>query len=510
MDDIRKAAGNVFPQVLLDAFGRNPELPAFEHASRSVSRAELLGTIRRLARGLTEAGVRAGHGIALHLSVTPDAYATYLAAFTLGCRVVGVVPGYTPRQRAHVFAAGIDFVVTDPASAAELNRAEIDVPLLTVGSLPGVVDLLAAEAGVDEPLTAEGRLDDVARLVYTSGSTGLPKGCAQTYRALGARWRWRPDGWTPELAGLVDGCQRYLLSGTLASAVIMDYVTRCLLAGGTAVIPDDDLETLFPHAIDRHRITSAIMTVPRLHTMLNVLRREQVDTSSLQALTISGSPISPALYAEALKVLGPVVYKDYGQTEIGMISVLGPIGLDDTAMASVGRPHPDVEISIRSAEGTAVKAGQVGELFVRSPFMMSGYWRDAEQTAEVLVDGWLRTRDLGRLDEHGVLHLVGRTRDVIIVNAGICYAEPIENVLSGHPGVEQAYVVGAPDERTGEAIHAFVVPATAEDPDHAELAELVRAELGANSVPVTFTVVHEVPVTANGKPDKPALLAMRP
>jgi acyl-CoA synthetase (AMP-forming)/AMP-acid ligase II len=121
-------------------------------------------------------------------------------------------------------------------------------------------------------------------------------------------------------------------------------------------------------------------------------------------------------------------------------------------------------------------------------------------------DGWLRTRDLGRLDAEGFLHLVGRTRDVILVNALVVYAGPIERVLASHPEVDQAYVTGAPDERTGEAIHAFIVPAGGRAPDHDALLALVRAELGADSVPKTIREVAGVPVAASGKPDKRALL----
>jgi fatty-acyl-CoA synthase len=141
---------------------------------------------------------------------------------------------------------------------------------------------------------------------------------------------------------------------------------------------------------------------------------------------------------------------------------------------------------------------------------MSGYWNDPEQTADTVRDGWLRTRDLGYLDERGLLYLVGRARDVIIVNAEVCYAGPIENVLIGHPDVDQAYVVGSPDERTGEAIHAFVVPAGDRTPDRVALAEAIRTTLGAASVPSTITVVTDVPVAASGKVDKRALPNLHP
>jgi len=145
-------------------------------------------------------------------------------------------------------------------------------------------------------------------------------------------------------------------------------------------------------------------------------------------------------------------------------------------------------------------------IHVRSPHMMDGYWEDSEQTAEVLRDGWLDTRDVGFLDEQGMLHLVGRSRDVIMVNGEVCHAGAIEQVLASHPLVAQAFAVGAPDPMTGEAIHAFIVPAGGEPPDENELRELVGKHLSVNSQPKTIVLVVGVPVTEAGKPDKRALL----
>jgi fatty-acyl-CoA synthase len=244
--------------------------------------------------------------------------------------------------------------------------------------------------------------------------------------------------------------------------------------------------------------------------MLDLLRKEPADVSSLRGLMVSGSPLSPDRLAEAVDRLGPVVYQGYGQTEVGNISMLTPgdiAGGPDGLLASTGRPHPRVEISVRDEAGRELAPSHDGEIFVRCPYQMKGYWGDPGETRDVLRDGWIRTRDLGHVDDEGYLYLVGRTRDVILVNAMVVYAGPIERVLASHPDVIEAYVTGAPDERTGEAVHAFVVPAGDRGFDGAaELAALVRAQLGEDSVPQTITAVPGVPVAASGKPDKRALL----
>jgi acyl-CoA synthetase (AMP-forming)/AMP-acid ligase II len=230
--------------------------------------------------------------------------------------------------------------------------------------------------------------------------------------------------------------------------------------------------------------------------MLDSLRQNDFDMSTVGAIMVAGSPLPAHRLAEAVELLGPVVYSSYGQTETGGLTALTPADIAGGVLASVGRPLPGVEVAVRD-----------GELLVRTPYQMCGYLDEPELTAEVLVDGWVRTRDLGRLDG-GHLYLTGRAREVIIVDALPVYAGPIERTLTAQRDVDQAYVVGAPDERRGEAVHAFVVPGAGRALDHLALREAVRAELGELSVPETITELPEVPVAVSGKPDKAALLGM--
>ncbi len=501
----------LFPQALLDALRNSPGRPAFEHGSRIVSCGEVLETIRRVGSGMRSVGLGPGRGVAMVISVSPEAFAAHMAAHVLGCRVVGVRPGWSRTQLASVLGAQIDAVVADPPSVTpQLVELTGPATVVSLGASPAAADLLTyADNG--RPVTAMARADDIAMLTFTSGSTGQPKGCAQTYRALSEDVIYQPARWTPAVTRLATCFERGLVFGTLASSVVMTFLGLCLLGRGTAVIPDEDPRPLFPYTIERHRITGAIITVPRLYQMLDVLQDDVVDVTSLRALMVSGSPGNPRRFAAAVDRLGPVLWQGYGQSEAGMISLLTPEEIAQwpaDALTSVGRPHPAVEVSVRDHNDQPVSDGETGEIWVRSRHMMVGYWGEPGETAEVLRDGWLRTRDLGYLDGRGFLHLTGRTRDVIMVNAEVCYAGPIERVLASHPDVGQAYVVGAPDEQTGEAIHAFVVPSGDRTPDHKILARLVRAELGAASVPKTITAVPDVPLAPSGKPDKRALMSL--
>ncbi|MGW5719117.1 AMP-binding protein [Amycolatopsis sp. NPDC003865] len=469
----------VHPQALLDELGRAPDVPAFEHGSRVTSRAELRELVGRFTAGLRAAGLGPGDGVGIATAVTPEGFAAIVAAHVLGCRVVGVRPGLPVPQLQHVLGDVGALVVDAASESPELLGAVAGVPILRVGP-----ELLA---GYEEPVP-QGRPDDVATVVFTSGSTGVPKGVAYSYRALTEGRVWRPPvpGSAHERLGA--GFGRYLLFGTLTSAVMLEQLGVCLLAGGTAVVPEELPD--FPWVLPRLRITAALMTVPRLHQVLEVLREEDVDLSSLRVLIVAGSPVPPHQLAEAAERIGPAMHHAYGQTETGMLTIC-PAG---EGLGSVGKACDTVEIESRD-----------GEIWVRTPSAFAGYWRDPATTAEVLRDGWVRTQDLGFLDEAGYLHLSGRARDVVIVNAVIHYTGPIERAIAAHPDVDQAYVVAVPDPVTGEAAHAFVVPVPGREPDLGAVCKAVAAELGEAAVPARFSFVGAVPVAPSGKPDKAAL-----
>lgn len=451
---------DLWPQPVLDLLAGGAGRPVFEDGDQVTTAAELAALIRRIAAGLRRAGVGPGTGVVLDLGVDAAAFAATMAAFAVGATVSG-------------------------------HRA--DLP-----ALPGFVRIDAARveelaATPDHPLVAAGRPGDAARIIWTSGSTGEPKGAVQTYAAMSAAWAPHPDRWPPAITALAPHLRRYLVFGSLNSQVMLEYGVLALAAGGTLVAAP---RPLFPAALAEHRATASVITVGKLLQLVRDQRASPVDLSRLGALMVSGSPLSPSRLAEALEVLGPVVFHGYGQTETGMIAMVTPAELlaVPAALASVGRPPAVVRVSLRD-----------GELYVRTPAQATSYWADPAESAAVFVDGWVRTRDLATVDEDGWLRLLGRARDVVIVNAVLVHAGPVERVLAGDDAVAEAYVVGAPDEETGEAVHAYVVPAAGRTPDPAALRSLVAARLGELAVPRTLTVIDRVPVAPSGKPDKAAL-----
>ncbi|AXL91834.1 AMP-dependent synthetase [Streptomyces sp. CB09001] len=476
-----------FPGAVLDLLDAAGDRTVFEHDGREVSGRQLLGMTRRVAAALRQRGLGPGRGLALLLGVGPEAFAAVLAAYTVGARVVGVRPGMTDHQQAALLRdAEVTVTVTDRPGAPGGGDLRPPGVVLPLGEL-----LAAPDDGLRPRLPA--RPQDVARLIHTSGSTGVPKACAQTYAAMTAAWALRPEDWPPAVRELAGRLDRFLVFGTLASQVMLEYGLLALAAGGVLVAADPpDL----PGALVRHRATASVITVGRLNRLVTEVRSAPVDLGTLRALMVSGSPLEPGRARAAAQVLGPVVFHGYGQTETGMISMATPAD----PPGSLGVPPVDLEV--RDPSGRPVPVGTEGEIFVRTPSQGAGYWGQPALGDEVFVDGWVRTRDLGSLDARGRLWLSGRIRDVVIVDANVHYTGPIERLLARHPAVTEAYVVAVPDDATGEAVHAFVVPTADRVPALDDLRALVTARLGEACAPTRLTLIDEVPLTAAGKPDK--------
>jgi len=451
----------VWPGAVLSLL--ETDRPVFSDGDRSVTGVEMLGMIRRIAAGLRRAGIGPGDGVVLQVGVDAPAFAAVFAAFAVGARVAGV-----RADQLQAVLPAADARVIDSAGLAAL----LDTP----------------DPGGLEPA---GRPSDIARVIYTSGSTGTPKGCCQTYASMTAAWAAHPSRWPPAVRTLAGRLQRYLVFGSLSSQVMLEYGVLTLAAGGVLVVARPPG---FPSALVRHRATASVITVGKLLQLVRDQQANPVDLSGLGALMVSGSPLPPARLAEARDVLGPVIFHGYGQTETGMIAMLTPAEMSPSTLSTVGRPP--VEISLRD-----------GELYVRTPAQASSYWRDPAESAAVFVDGWVRTRDLAAVDGSGYLHLLGRARDVVIVQAELHYAGPIERALTASPDVAEAYVVARPDDETGEAVHAFVVPASGRTPDPSALRALVAARVSPAAVPKVVTTIDRVPLAASGKPDKSALVS---
>lgn len=496
---------------LLTALADHGDLPALVTTRATIDFTTLLADIYRYARALRRLGTATGDGLVLLAGNTDGVLRIRLAAYLLGLRFTHVHLGETTQDIDHILTDSAPAVVVtqDGHPAADPTGAGSAVTL-------GIGELAArAATETAEPLPVAADDADIARITYTGGTTGRPKGVPTTYAAL-------HSAMAAALAGAADsrrqlaeraGEARFLAVTPIAH--VAGDLTLMMLAMGIAVELYDFEPAAVLRSLHRLRGGSALTYLypALLYQLLDHPDLAATDTSALSFVVYGSAPMSPDRLREAIDRFGPVFQQGYACTEAPAITALT---VADHIAAGHGRPElltsagralPGVELAVRDDNDRDVPAGRIGEVCVRSDSIMPGYWHRPAETAAVLRDGWLHTGDLGRLDANGYLYLVGRAREMIIVGGTNCYAVPIEAALTELPAVRTAAVVGVDDPHTGEAIHAYLVVDEPVDSD--ALRDHVAARLGRINAPAHLEFIDALPLTSLGKPDKQALLARR-
>ncbi|GHI02137.1 fatty acid--CoA ligase [Streptomyces cellostaticus] len=491
-----------YVEAILHVLSAEPSRAAITTAEGLViSAAELRDQVHRLGGELAERGVGRGATVTLLTGNTAEALVARYAAHLSGARAVALYEGMSPPTMARVMASvDCSLLLVDNqrhSTARELMQLPDAPQVLSLGPSGFAEDVLAMAAR--RPAQPMGGLvgpDDDWCIRHTGGTTGIPKGIRMTHgsyrRSLDHR-----------LAGAGDP-PRYLACTSLAHLAGI-FADMALHQGGSVVLrhgfePGDVLA-----AIERERITHTWLLPPLLYQLLDHPDLSGTDLSSLCRITYGGTAASPARLRQAAKVLGPVLYGLYGQAEAQHITEAGPGDQEVTGRGgqlTVGRALPGVEIAVRDADGTTLPPGERGEVQVRSPYVMHGYWKQPELTAEVLRDGWVHTGDVGYLDEDGYLYIVDRLKEMIVVVGGHVYPAELEDLLLSHPAVARCAVFGSRDEESVEHVHAAVVPATGQRPSLEEIRDFVTARKGRLYAPDALHLVPAIPLTAAGKPDK--------
>jgi len=268
----------------------------------------------------------------------------------------------------------------------------------------------------------------------------------------------------------------------------------------------------FIRLVEQHRITATFLVPTMIYVLLDSPARQGADLSSLQLVIYGASPMSPARLTEGIREFGPVFMQLYAQTEApNTVTVLHQHEHDPVhhpeRLASCGTPCVGTQVRLLDDDGHAVPRGEVGEICVRGPLVMQGYWNKPEETAKALRHGWLYTGDMARQDADGYLYIVDRSKDMIISGGFNVYPREVEDALSQHPAVAAAAVVGVPDAKWGEAVRALVVCKPGASVPAEELIALVRERKGSVYAPKAIDFVDSLPVTGLGKLDKKAIRA---
>ncbi len=486
----------MLPQIALEAARRFGEATAYVAPDGwALSYSEVDRLSDRVAAGLRHRGIGVGDVVALMLPPGVEYLVAYLAAAKVGAVTTGVNDRLAPPEQHAVLAiAQPRLVVAHPGVP--------DLPFALEESGPADrPSMVLAELQRDEtvpPLAPEP--DRAVAIVFTSGTTGQPKGALYTNRQLAFITH-------TDVGDTWGGGSRNLSGTSFAHLGFMTKLAGNLMRGGTTSIMRRWRARAALELLARERMTTVAGVPTQLALMLADPDFETFDLSSVQYIVVGGAPITPATATEARSRFGARLATRYSCTEAGIGLGTAFEDPDEDAIVSVGRPHAAVDLAIVDDADDPVEVGAVGQVCLRSPAVMAGYWHDPVATRAAFTrSGHVRTGDLGWIDDRGRLRLVGRSKEMYVRGGYNVYPVEVEAVLSNHPGVAAVAVVGVPDPVMGEVGVAVIVPSDpASPPTVAALREFARAHLAAYKLPDRIQSVAELPLTAGEKIDRRAL-----
>ena len=521
----------VVPDLLIAAAKDYPSRPALRYYGATVSYAELDGLSTRFAHALTHVREGAGGVVGVMLPNLPQTVIAYFGSLKAGASVTPINPLYVEQEIAHQAAdAGCDTIIALPQFYARIaplvGRTCLKRVILTGPEeyLPWFKRLLypwvkrkerqrdrvpdsaaairwrALMEHASEKQTIHVSPDDVALLQYTGGTTGIPKGVMLTHRNLVANTL-QCRHWMPSLRS---GEEKFLavlpffhVYGMSACQNLSVSVAGCL-----TLLPRFQVSEVLK-TVEQDQIT-VFPGIPAMYSAINNYQHLEGHNLRSIRLCISGAgPLHPNVQRRFETLTGARLVEGYGLTEASPVTHVNPIHPveDQRRRRSIGLPLADTDVAIRDVETGQrdLPAGEVGELVIRGPQVMQGYWNRPEETQQVLRDGWLYTGDMARMDSDGFFYIEDRKKDMIKSGGENVYPREVEEVLCRHPKVKEAVVVGIPLGLRGELIKAYIVLAEGEQASAAELLDHCRKELAKFKIPKKIEFRPALPKTIVGK-----------
>ena len=494
-------------QPLHKALQERPHATVLVCGQRRKTFAQFVDRVARLAAVLQGAGLQPGDRVGL-MALNSDRYVEFLyATWWAG----GVVNPVNIRWSAREVAYSLDdcdtriLLADSTFSAVAQAQRGLSRSLHTLlhfddGPAPeGMLDAesLMADARPVEDARRQGA--DLAAVMYTGGTTGLPKGVMLTHTNLYAgQLSANMAAARPEEAVGLNMAPMFHVGGTgLTLQLMLRLCTQVIIAAF------DEVKVL--EAIQRERCSETFMVPTMIKRLIEHPRFAEFDTSSLQLVLYGAAPIDDSLLLQAIDKLPQAGFCQlYGMTELSPVVAVLPAwchrpGQPAARRRSAGRPAPIAEVRIVDADGRPVPHGTVGEIAARGPMVMAGYWNKPEQTAEALKGGWMHTGDGGVMDDDGYIYVVDRIKDMIVSGGENVYSAEVENAIAQLPQVSMCAVIGVPDEKWGERVHAVVVLRAGHTLDAAALVAHCKTQIAGYKCPRSVDFRDEIPLSPAGK-----------
>ena len=526
---------NEFPSLrefLEHSFTKYRSLPAFTNMGHSISFGELDEMSRYLGAWLQKnAGLAKGDRVAVMMPNIIQYAVAVAAILRAGLTVTNVNPLYTPRELQHQLkdsGAKAIIIVENFASTLEKVRHNTDINAVIVTAIGDMLptpkrqltnfvirkvkkmvpaynipDAVSFHKALKEGKwqtmdTPQFSHDDIAFLQYTGGTTGVAKGAMLTHRNIIANLlqarAWLSSTVTEGQSIVITPLPLYHIFSLTAN-----FFTFTLMGGNNILITNPRDMPGFIKELKKHDFTFITGVNTLFNSLLNTPGFEEVDFSHLKGTLGGGMAVQRAVAERWQKVTGKPLIEAYGLTETSPAACINPL-TNTEFNGSIGLPISSTEISIRDEDGNDLGIGPVGEICIRGPQVMAGYWNRPDETAKVMLEGgWFRSGDMGRMDEKGYTFIEDRKKDMILVSGFNVYPNEVEGVAVMHPAVLEAAAVGIPDEKSGELVKLFVVCREGQSVTDKELIAFCRESLTGYKVPRLVEFRKELPKTNVGK-----------
>ncbi len=487
-------------QIANDSLEKYGEYPATRYEGRDLTNKQQLEYACRLATVLKARGVKPGDRVVVMMTTCPDVPAAFQAIWRIGGVIIPIMPQLIPPEVKYIVEnSGAEIVLTIPLLAPVVSAATKDIKacreILVCGAsdVERVTDISSEikQAAIYTDL-AEKEYKDLAVLVYTSGTTGNPKGVMLAHGAL-------IDNAKCVSELFKDGGRSRSLMVLPMSHVygILLMNVAAILGHSTAMLsrfdPEEVLRTIQDYKVERISLAPTMLVY-----LVNHPAREKYDCSSLKYVTAGSAPLALELQEQFMRLYGCRVADGYGQSE-ATCAVTSYRDEEDLVLGSAGRALPGVEMCIMDDEGNILGPNETGEICIKGSIVMLGYWNNPEATSETIIDDWLHSGDIGHMNEGGYVFITDRKKDMIVKGGENISPRQIEEAIHKHPGVAECAVFGVPDEKFQEEIAVAVVPKPGQTLSDDEIVAAALKEVTKFKKPKYVTFKEELPKNSNGK-----------